>query len=988
MRYPFNHFSFLHAASTTLILLVAGTCLFGEAQTLPNSRYTTRDGLIADRITAITQDGNGFMWMGSIFGLCKYDGNNFTTIDLPASQQHKAVTSLLAVDKKIYAGFLFGGGLLQYDNGRATSYTITDKNALTNDIVGLYHADKGILVVNNVNQVFLFSKNKFSFLFSLDSSYGASAINSMYYERSGRIWVGTPKGLKIFEYGKLVQSVLQGSSISSIRKTSAGLMVAGSTGPAVFIKLINYNEYPSIVVTTLWESSHLLLIPFYGDQDNFFWGLDPNRGLLNVSDKGQVRFVPTTIDTHTEIKYLYADRENNLWLASDPGVLKISNLPVTSYTFGELAVGGGDIVQASDTSFWATNSKYIYHISNNNIKKVQEFRNKNETDFLGSLITDNENYLWVCGWNKGLWRLKYINEKLVSKQYFTKYQGVDVIVNCMNRDSNGNIWAGGFKGIFCIKDGRIKDHFKVSVKPGSDAFITSIAVDETKKTIWVGDNAGGIIKISYQPSGNKFIYRVTGHFDQQHGLSDTYIRSLYLDSRKNLWVGSRLGGIYVVNTGDDKPISFRQITTAGISCTRVTDIAGEHDKAIWFATCEGLLRYSVQNKNWQKYGVNEGLLGAEVFSLAIDKFNQKVSAVSTEGVTYLNFDTNRINLPPPLINITGLSILGEKADDILLSGKEKKLSANENSIGFEFAAASYANEKKIKYRYMLAGYDKDWSVPVQSNNVNYLSLPSGHYNFKVIAWNGYRWSTEPASFSFYIIQPFYKTAWFLALVVAILMFSFYLVRMYRLKQKLKLEKLRLNIARDLHDDIGSALGSINLLSENANRHLSAHKPADEVAGTFQKIGYSAQMVLDSMDDIIWAINPEKDSLKDLLIRMREFAIPLMEAKSIQFSMNMQAEEDMKPSMELKRNIYLIFKEAIFNIVRHSESTKVEIDVLFGSKIFEMKIADNGKGFDRNILSSRNGLKNMKKRAGMSGADLQIDSKPGEGTVIKLKGIFK
>ena len=987
MRHHFKDCSFFWPSRTALLFLLTASIFFAEAQTLPNRRYTTRDGLIADRITAITQDGNGFMWMGSIFGLCKYDGNTFTTIDLPASQRHKAVTTLLAVDKKIYAGFLFGGGLLQYENGRATAYSITDKNAITNDIVGLYNAGNGILVVNNVNQVFLFSKYKFSYLFSLDSSYGPSSINSI-YDDNGRIWVGTPTGLKIFEHGRFKQTVLQGSSISSVRQTTAGLMVAGSAGSTVFIKMINYKNFPSITLTTLLEQSHLLLIPFYGNQDNFFWGLDSNRGLLNISDKGQVKFIPTTIDKHTEIKCLYADRENNLWLASDPGVLKISNLPVTSYAFGELAVGGGDIVKASDTSYWTTNSKYLYHISNNNIKKVQEFRNKNETDFLGSLITDNENHLWVCGWNKGLWRLKYSNEKLVSKQYFNKYQGVDVVVNCMDKDSNGNIWAAGFKGIFCINEGRIIDHFKVSVSTGSNAFITSIAVDETKKTIWTGDNAGGIIKISYQPSGNKFVYEITGHFNQQHGLSDTYIRSLYLDSGKNLWVGTRLGGIYVANTADDKPVYFKQITTAGISCTRVTDIAGEGDKAIWFATCEGILRYSVYNKNWQKYGVNEGLLGAEVFSLAIDKSNQKVSSVSTEGVTYLNFDTNGVNLPPPLINITGLSVLGEKADDILLSGKEKKLSASENSIGFEFAAASYANEKKIKYRYMLAGYDKAWSVPVQSNNVNYLSLPSGHYNFKVIAWNGYQWSTEPASFSFHIIQPFYKTAWFLALVVAILMFSFYLVRMYRLKQKLKLEKLRLNIARDLHDDIGSALGSINLLSENANRHLSANKPAEEVAGTFQKIGYSAQMVLDSMDDIIWAINPEKDSLKDLLIRMREFAIPLLEARGIHFSINMQAEEDMKPSMELKRNIYLIFKEAIFNIVRHSGSAKVEIDVLFGSKTFEMKIADNGKGFDKNILTSRNGLKNMKKRAIMSGADLHIHSEPGEGTVIKLKGIFK
>lgn len=288
---------------------------------------------------------------------------------------------------------------------------------------------------------------------------------------------------------------------------------------------------------------------------------------------------------------------------------------------------------------------------------------------------------------------------------------------------------------------------------------------------------------------------------------------------------------------------------------------------------------------------------------------------------------------------------------------------------------------------MLAGYDKDWSIPVATNSVNYLSLPFGDYTFKVLAWNGRVWSEHPAIFSFYITRPFYKSPWFIIFVVSLLTTSFYLVRTYRLKQKLKLEKLRLNIARDLHDDIGSALGSINLLSENANRNLATNQRVDEVASVFQKIGYSAQSVLDSMDDIIWAINPEKDSLADLLIRMREFAIPLLEAKNIKFDLDMSAEKDIKPSMEIKRNIYLIFKEAITNIIRHSASTHVSITVRFDAKAYEIGIVDDGKGFDVDSLNARNGLKNMRKRAVVSGAELVIDSVPGEGTTIRLRGVF-
>lgn len=990
MMYSPKHpvaFSYLIKAGCFLLLITNFFCL--NAQTLPTRRYTTRDGLIADRITAITQDHNGFMWIGSLFGLSKYDGNKFTTINLPASQQYKSVTSLLAAENKLYAGFLFGGGLMQYENGRAAAFHITDKRSTSNDISGLYKADTGIFVVNSTNQVFRFMDNNFKYLFSLDASYEFFAIKSIAYEENGRIWLGTTKGLEIIEKGEKIKSLLQDSMISYIRKTPSGIMVVASDQANVIVQLFNYGENDSLKSTILWQTSQLALNPFYSNQSNLFWGIDAKRGLVSISETGVINFLASTVDVQTEIKYLFSDRENNLWLATDPGVLKISNLPVVSYQFKELAAGGAYIVQNNDSSFWITNSKFLYHISNNQISKVQEFRDKNESDYLGILFTDKSGNLWVNGWNKGLWKLKYKEGLLVSKQYFNTYKERQIKINCSTSDDKGNTWVAGINGIFHISDGTIADHFAPQLNNGTNAFITAIVVDESKNIIWAGDNSGGILKISYQPNGKKFIYKLIDHFDEKHGLEDTYIRSLLLDSRNNLWIGTRLGGIYRMNNLDEKNHRLQTMSTAsGISCTRVTDIAEEKGKAIWFATCDGVLRYSLINGEWQKYGVSDGLLGAEIFSLTADAKNQEVWSVSSEGITNLKFNTTQNGHPPPLINITGITILGREDSAALISKKEKKLSPDENSIGFVFVAASYTDEKKIRYKYMLAGYDRDWSLPVETNNVNYLSLPFGHYTFKVLAWNGYQWSDKPASYSFYITRPFYKSAWFIALIAGLIAITFYFVRVYRLRQKLKLEKLRLSIARDLHDDIGSALGSINLLSENANRHLVTNQRVEEVSSVFQKIGYSAQTVLDAMDDIIWAINPEKDSLEDLLVRMREFAIPLLEAKNIEFKLNMSVAEDIKPPMELKRNIYLVFKEAIFNIVRHSEATHVTIALLFNSKTFDIKITDNGKGFNVNAISTRNGLKNMRKRAILSGAELQIDSIQGSGTTIRLQGTFR
>jgi ligand-binding sensor domain-containing protein/two-component sensor histidine kinase len=971
-----------------LILLLLACAAYPQSvlsQTLPNRRYTTRDGLVADRITVITQDQDGFMWMGSLFGLSRYDGSRFTTITLPASQQYKYVTSLLAADNKVYAGFLFGGGLMQYDKGKINAYFINSGHrGSDNDVVGLFDDGNGILVLNSINEVYRFHNAKFQLLFSLDKSYNQLSVTSLASDAHGRIWVGTSKGLLLYDKGKLQAAPLVKGPVLYLHAANNAVNVMWTEGNRTLFGSVDHGLRGAVKL----ETSYIAHISFAGRQPGEFWGVQAGRGLFNMDSSGQMQFYESTIRPSTEIKYLFADRENNLWLATDPGVLKISNIPAISYEFDELAPGGSDITRTADSVIWCTNSVRLYRIENNSLQKADEFRDKQDAGYIGSVMADDQNYLWICGWNKGLWRLKYEGTRLVQKQYLARFRNVEVNANCMVRDEHGNIWAAGNNGIFLIQNGEIKDHFVPIGNDGQPAFITALAIDTARHELWAGENTSGVIRILYDFKSSGIKYWVIDHLHEKDGLTDTYVRSLLFDSKNNLWIGTRLGGIFRMRMKDANNYWITHYGAGnGINCTRVTDIAEEKGVAAWFATCDGVFRFSLSSETWESYNVGDGLLSSEVFALSIDAQGKHVWAVTGQGITDMRYAMKKQG-PPPQINITQVSILGKPDTAALLQAPLKKLSSSESSIGFLFAGASYTDERKIRYKYMLEGYDKDWSEPVQENSVNYASLPFGHYTFKVLASNGEQWSTQPATFSFEVVRPFYKSFWFIALITCMVAASFYFIRIYRLKQKLKVEKLRVNIARDLHDDIGSALGSINLLSENATRRLANTKSVEEVAGVFQKIGYSAQSMLDSMDDIIWTINPEKDSLEDLLIRMREFAIPLLEAKNITFSMDMNAADGVKPSMEIKRNIYLVFKESIFNIVRHSGSSHVDVKAQFTQRSFDLSIADNGKGFNINTLNGRNGLKNMRKRADLSGATLQIDSAPGVGTTIRFHGIIR
>lgn len=374
-------------------------------------------------------------------------------------------------------------------------------------------------------------------------------------------------------------------------------------------------------------------------------------------------------------------------------------------------------------------------------------------------------------------------------------------------------------------------------------------------------------------------------------------------------------------------------------------------------------------------------MNAEIFSLAVDEKNSRLWAAGTEGVSELKIG-EKIQDLPPLVNLIDITVLGRSDTSALYSSAPKKYEYNQNSIGFVFAGASFIDEKQIKYKYTLQGYDKNWSEPAITNNVNYASLPPGKYIFKVLAANvKNQWSSHPAIFEFEIIMPVYKRPWFIVMLIIIALFIIYAIRLQRLKQRYKIEKLRLNIAGDLHDDIGSTLGSINLLSKTATRRLDQNQSGEDISLIFQKIGQSAENTLEAMDDIVWSINPEKDKVEDLILRMREFAIPLLEAQNISFSFNVKGKSEIALPMNLRRNLFLIFKEAIHNILKHSKAGKVDIKLNTHHNLFLMEILDNGKGFNTELPSSRNGVKNMHRRAEAIGGALQINSSKGYTSIL-------
>jgi len=229
-----------------------------------------------------------------------------------------------------------------------------------------------------------------------------------------------------------------------------------------------------------------------------------------------------------------------------------------------------------------------------------------------------------------------------------------------------------------------------------------------------------------------------------------------------------------------------------------------------------------------------------------------------------------------------------------------------------------------------------------------------------------------------VIPPFWQTIWFKIIVLAAIGIIFFGLYKYRLEQMKKVQIIRNNIASDLHDDIGSTLNSISIYSEVAKQQAGKDIPALEL------IGVNSRKIIESMSDIVWTINPENDSFEKIIIRMRSFAYQLLRVKKVEYTFEVDEKlNSIALPMQVRKNFYLVFKEAITNVVKYSEASRVSIDLFEKNKIIMLRICDNGKGIPVNAQTLGNGLMNMTRRAKEISAELNIISANGGGTEIEL-----
>jgi two-component sensor histidine kinase len=457
-------------------------------------------------------------------------------------------------------------------------------------------------------------------------------------------------------------------------------------------------------------------------------------------------------------------------------------------------------------------------------------------------------------------------------------------------------------------------------------------VEDRKNNIWVGTRYKGIVQLRHE-GGEQYSPM---KLDIEHGLTSNWIRSIAEDKNGFMWIGSNLGiDKLVLSDGSFHVFNFSRVNNY---FTNINAIVQGHDHSLWFTTSSGVINV---------------------------------------------FDGETEKTPAPPVYITSVE-LGDSSFNYNTYHADKKLQLRyfQNQAKFEFSAPGFVNEKQILYSYrLLGGVDTSWTMPANLHNVSYASLQPGSYTFEVrtIGWNG-TWSV-PANFEFIIRSPFWKTWWFYLIIGFVVLLFFYALYLYRIRQFLKLQKVRNRIATDLHDDIGATLTNINMLSEISRKNLAQPLEAEKFLSRIsEEVTASSQ----ALNDIIWNVNSRNDSMEETLSRMRRYAADLFDNSNTICHLSMQeTAAGKKLNMEQRRDVYLIYKESMNNVHKHATAANVWINIHRQNGNLHLKIKDDGKGFEPSIITDRNGLKNIRSRTEKWKGSLSVKTAPGSGTDIEI-----
>jgi len=987
-----------------LAILLVAVVFPLKSDLLPIRTYTTADGLAADHVDCIVPDSRGFLWFCTPEGLSRFDGYRFISYGVDEGLPHRLVSTLIETRSGDYLvgtargfsrinpsgkGALFATytpeheaaqnfvtALRQSRSGKiwcATRSSLYEWNGVTfrrrqfplppgEQIGDIVEDSRGGLWIATTAGIYVLGESAAVQTFTQKDGLPGTWVNALLLDSKGRMWAGIRGGLGLFK-----QRADGGWSVQRVYTTASGL--AGNTPSA-----LAESSDGTLWVGTEWGISRLTL---RDDEPKLLKNITREQGLSDRS-----------------IDALAEDQAGNMWVGTESaGVMRIDGLGFTTYREADgLATDrvwsvfedrAGELVAVTIIGRPRRRSVDIFDGTRFR-SVVPKGYGDNATWGWDQILLQSRTGEWWAGTKQGRCRYPAMKAADLDGRHPRICYSQDDEIFRVFEDSKGSIWASaqskrGDQLMRWDPQTNTVFHYPLPLIPGdpTNELISAFAEDR-QGNIWMGSYSGGL----YRYNGREF-----HHFQLKDGVPGGTVFALLADEG-GLWIGTNGGGLgRVLNTGDEHPRVEVYNSARGMASNIVHCIVEDSQGRVYAGTTKGVDRLDPRTGHIRHFSTANGLAHGEFTSAFRDRSGSLWFATK-QGLSRLIPADDRAPVRPRVF-ITDLRIGGgtypvSQLGETRVSPLELKPSQNQLQV--EFVGLDYEPGEVLRYSYKLEGADSNWNPPRNQHAVNYAALTGGSYRFlvKAVTSEGVE-SASPAEIDFTVLPPIWKRWWFESLAVVLLAALVFAAHRYRLSQMMSLERMRTAIATDLHDDIGASLSQIAILSEVARVGGNAQGTPGE---PLERVATLARELVDSIGDIVWSIRSEPHGMDSLIRRMREFALDVLASQGIDFELQAPPTgENVHLSLQARRQLFLMFKECINNVARHSGCTAVKAELKVVDREIALTVEDNGSGLNAVDKppgwTGGNGIPGMRRRAESLGGRMQLVLKPGEGCSVAI-----
>jgi signal transduction histidine kinase/ligand-binding sensor domain-containing protein len=950
-------------------------------------------------VQALLQTRDGFVWLGTEVGLVRFDGNGFQVFDrnsTPALPGNDVRCLLETKDGALWIGT--SEGLARWKDGVVKAFTTRD-GLPGNGIRALVEAANGGLWVWTDGGLARLNGEKFVAQ-DVVGGLPASAITTVTGDGRGDLWVSTSEGVDVFHDGRWAHS---------------------APGPQLpnevveFVQTLPGNSLKGSGVQLALASQSTLV---------FFGG----RALEHLRVGKEL--------PGSRIQTIFVDRRGSLWIGTNGGLArfaggKIELLPVTDPLASASVLA---LMEDSEGNIWVGTETGGLHILRDQRFRTVGAREGLSSDATTTVVEDKTGTLWVGTNGAGLNALKPgaagINAGPV-KTYSVRNGLLSDVILSLAAAPNGDLWVGTPDGLNRIRGARVDSFTSADGLP--DDFIRSLLVD-TDGSLWIGTRRG-LTHWTYRNGGPGGAHMET--FSHANGLGSDLVGALARDSAGNLWVAtfaglSRLRGGTIANYTTANGLSSNVITALlsrgdgtlligtqdhgwnvwdgqrfspekhdGLDQTSIHAILDDGDGHLWFATGNGIARCDCAGagnamqgagcSHWIEFGATDGLRSRETATnshpSAWRSGDGRLWFATSKGIVEVDpahFPVN--NVPPPValerFAVDDLPQALHAADSAL------RIPAGHVHFQFDYAGLSFTAPQKVRYRYMLEGFDRDWTDAGARRSAYYTNIPPGRYTFRVQAANNDGlWNTAGAALTFELRPHYYQTTWFLVLLL--LAAAGMIVLLLRLRLRRAEGEFRAvlgernRIAREIHDTLAQGYVGISVQLEVLAELLRLKKPEEASKHLDLTREYVREGLAEARQSI-WALRSQDSDETTLPVRLRRMTEAEdghgLEAKFSIFG----AYRPMPPGTE--REFLRVAQEAIHNVKKHAGAKQLLVQLEYGRDGVALEVRDDGSGFaaQQGPQPGRFGLTGMRERAAAIGGTLEVVSEPGAGTTVRLR----